>query len=281
MKGANRSTIGNMTKGANGDVWTRLDNALATQTDNFGATKVKAHLTLGDVVAGTISFGQYVGNGLADIAAEAAALKHQPDIPLVNFAQKSFATCVLLNFRLAAIEAHVWHVAALSQVPEPLLPPLPILSDLQAARDDALTRLKASRHKLYRRDGRLYCARCQKRKILAKSHLWASTPCLPPTSTDDTDTPQTPPHDDATDEVQRVQRRDDDIASQQHCAPSRLDIDDYDCHDIDRAIADEASFHADADTSAAAEQAAFDEPPEDPHPTCTVSAAKRIRKQHN
>ena len=180
--------------------------------------------------------------------------------------------------------------------------PLPILSDLQVARDDALTRLKASRHKLYRRDGRLYCARCQKRKILAKSHLWATTPCLPPTSTD-TDTSQPSPHEHAVDVIifepdaqvhvddmcdrptePQVQQRDNDSdhdKALQQCVAPRHDIDDDDCYDIDRAIDDEASLHADLDVAVTMEHGAFEEPPEDPHPTCTVSAAKRIRKQYS
>ena len=301
VKGSHPDCIQRMQGGRNGDLWVRLAEQTAAQGAAFAATKVRAHQTLQHVVARELTFKEYLGNGLADVAADVAADICQPERALVDFAQKSFANCVLLNLRLAAIEAHCWHAAALQQVPVPIFAPVPLATDLEAARAAALGKIKASRHSLYRRNGLLYCAHCQKRKILAKSHLWSSASCVPrPNRPDPNDLGGEPAaeqnighcHADAqpvaaseashtaTDPslLPFAERRalfelarPNDAAPRPSGSRAENEPPSNDDFNLDRAIEDEAEFIADE----------FPPPmlPEDELvATCTVSAAKRARQ---
>ena len=135
VKGSGQGSLPKMIRSQNGDVWLPLSEQLArSRRLEDGATKVKAHQTLAQVRQGSIAFKDYIGNGLADIGAGLAAECNQQQQPVVESVQKSFATCVLLNLRLAAIEAHVWQTEAKRQVPVPVLLPLPVVQVAPVAR---------------------------------------------------------------------------------------------------------------------------------------------------
>ena len=254
VRGASEHSIARMSAGANGDVWTMLKGALDMQRQGLSATKVRAHQTLREVAAGVLTFEQYLGNGFADIAADVSAVANQPEQPLVEYSQSSFSLCFLLNMRLAAIEAHVWHVASSSRVPAPLLPPLPLSTDMDAARAHSLSKIRASGHALYKRGRFLVCSRCQRRKLATKAHLWLTTPCIraqpPPPAADTRADPQ-------------------EIATLA-LAESRQTSEPDDDFDLDAALEDEAEFEFQ-------ERGAEPQPEE---PLVSVSAARSARRQY-
>ena len=162
VRGSSPLHIHRMQQGRNGDVWCSLSSALArAQNQQLSATKVRAHQTLAEVVQGQLNFGDYFGNVCADVPASVAADLHQQQQQVtLEFVQRSFALCVLMNLRLAAMQAHAWHAAARLEVPVPTFPPMPLLSDLHASQEVATFKLRRSNHQLRRRGDKLYCDMC-------------------------------------------------------------------------------------------------------------------------
>ena len=104
--------------GANGDIWCSLD-AESKKRFQLLPSKVKSHCTLSCVQAGLLTFHQYVGNGLADIAAGAAAEIYQQQTPVLREAERWFGIGMSVNKRLACIEARCWLAASAKKIPDP------------------------------------------------------------------------------------------------------------------------------------------------------------------
>ena len=111
-------------------MWCELDTQLR-QRPSLEPRKVKAHLTLQEVLEGTISFDNYVGNGVADAVATAAANHFEEPPPVLRAAEKDFGIAVMLSKRLACIEAACWEAAAAKEVAKPTFPPLPSLINVE------------------------------------------------------------------------------------------------------------------------------------------------------
>ena len=68
---------------------------------------------------------------------------------------------ILVNLRLAGIEAHWWVLTSKLRVPKLEFPHMPLLGDMQAALQAADFKMKRAKHELYRLGNRLVCAGCQ------------------------------------------------------------------------------------------------------------------------
>ena len=163
--------------GSNGDVWVSL-GAQLDRHPGLLPTKVKAHTTLDDVVAGTIPFEHYFGNGLADVAAGCAAEIFQEQEPVLREAERWFGIAIGLNWRIATIEARCWQAAAAAKVPLPILPPIPEVLPRSVVKQHALQALKDSQHRLYRFKNGFACARYQRWRSYTKSHTWPAISCV-------------------------------------------------------------------------------------------------------
>ena len=177
VQGASANRNDQMSQGKNGDLWCVLREQFSLNPD-IAVSKVKAHLTLSHVLDGAISFESYLGNGLADLAAGIAADSFQQQQATIEYAQKSFSMCVLICLRLAAIEAHCWHVTSLLLVPVPTFDPLPVVEEAERSLLEATQTLRRSRHALYHVGRWMVCAKCQKRRVIAKAHLWPGIACI-------------------------------------------------------------------------------------------------------
>ena len=124
VQGSRGPRLAARSAGANGDVWCDLSDQLKRHPGLL-PHKVKAHCSLADVKMGIISFADYLGNGFADVTAGVAAELFQEDLPACLEAERASGLAVLLNLRLAAIEARCWSIAAAEMVADPALPELP------------------------------------------------------------------------------------------------------------------------------------------------------------
>ena len=106
-----------LTKGANGNIWSQLDQHLQ-DTHIPTANKVKAHCNLNDVSEGKIGLEDYICNGSADILAGLAAEANEAENETL---QENLAH--LLCSRLASIDALAQkHLETNNtQAPEPII----------------------------------------------------------------------------------------------------------------------------------------------------------------
>ena len=146
--GSFRSAITTRCQGANGDVWCELQAQLAASPDLSGANKIKAHQTTECVRMGKLTSEQYLGNGLADVAAVVAGEIFQESATILTSAEADFGLAVLLNLRLATIEAHCWIVAASKRVPRPVFPDLPKIEEDDVPLAGARKKLRSIGHRL-------------------------------------------------------------------------------------------------------------------------------------
>lgn len=176
VQGARAAKVAFRKAGPTGDVWCALDEQL--QRHRIAPEKVKAHTSLQDVISGHISFGDYFGNQLADLAAGVAATIFQEQLPAIQNAEKCFGLAVQLNLRLAAIEARCWSVAAAELVPAPQLPEVPEAVSPSGARAIAVSNIIAAGHKLYRFRTGFACAGCQRWRAHQHSRRRLTLPCV-------------------------------------------------------------------------------------------------------
>ena len=179
VRGAQASARRSRSSGANGDIWVSLYTQLDGARRLEGPSKVKAHQSLDAVINGDIAFEQYLGNSLADIAADLAGLKFQEPPPVVQEAERAFGTCVLVCKRLAAIEAACWHASSRVMVPAPVFEAVPEVPDIVEAMATARSKFAATEHRLYAFKAGLACHRCQQYRSTGKAHQWSRLRCLP------------------------------------------------------------------------------------------------------
>ena len=180
VSGALQSSRPSRCAGANGDVWCALDAQLRASPDLPGASKIKAHQSLECVHNGKLTFAQYLGNGLADVAAGVAAEVFQESAAILTAAEADFSLAVMLNLRLATIEATSWAAATSKLVPRPVLPGLPVLETFEVSLADAQRRMRGSGHQLFKFKAGHSCLRCQRYRSLGRAYMWARLPCIRP-----------------------------------------------------------------------------------------------------
>ena len=176
-------------------MWCELQAQLAGSPDLSGANKIKAHQTIECVRMGKLTFEQYLGNGLADVAAVVAGEMFQEPATILTSAEADVGLAVLLNLRLATIEAHCWIAAASKRVPRPLFPNLPTIEEDVVPLARARKKLRSIGHRLYPFKSGLQCLRCQKYRSHGRSHMWTKIPCIrtTPSSSMCASTPATTP----------------------------------------------------------------------------------------
>ena len=163
-------------RGDNGDVWCPLFEEL-NSAGLLCPQKVKAHCSVADINSGRISMIDYFGNGLADVAANVAALTKQEPVPALQAAEKYVGIAVLLCLRLSSIEAHCWAHMAAARVPRPVQSPLPDVLEVEVAREASSFKLRQSGHKLYSFRNGFACRNCQRWRSASKASFWTEAPC--------------------------------------------------------------------------------------------------------
>ena len=176
VHGAQQAARGARSKGANGDTWCVLYDALAN-SGLGGAQKMKAHCTVQDIREQKISFHYDFGTGLADVAADVAAMVVQEAPPVLHAVDRFTGLAILMCMRLATIEAHAWTFMSSTSVPRPVQPPLPDILQAETAKAPAAATHVDSGHQLYKFRSGYACRRCQRWRGASKAAYWMRTPC--------------------------------------------------------------------------------------------------------
>ena len=162
-------------RGKNADLWASLGQALLVRAGTFHVNKVPAHMTVDDVVAGTIGLQQFIGNSYADAAAGRVA-----DLNQVPGADK-----IEHEWRLA--EGRLLHKRILAATKEAILgaPAFPRNSgsNLIVARQTLADRLqeeaKQNGHTIKLTEERAACRQCCQCSPLGTASAWTSLCCKP------------------------------------------------------------------------------------------------------
>ncbi len=167
-------------RGGNGDLWSRLATANKARGVGVDIRKVQAHAPPNEVLDGSRSFGEYMGNHVADSAAGAAAEAALDRNDAARRVELWERRAFWIARRLAAIEA--WHWAndpgQRYAPPEPLGPWTPPVEE--AVRDELVERVVVGNgHRLTKMGTRMFCIRCHRRRDRQNHHFWMKTVCRP------------------------------------------------------------------------------------------------------
>ena len=160
---------------SNYDLW-RIAYKALEESHAPPPIKVKAHTTLEQVAEGSVSVQDYIGNGMADALAGAAAFLAAEPSPVQTFARRNAALAFHICVRIAIVEgvAHRlrqlendWEVLKAGQV-----------VSCKAASQEISTAIEASGHVLRRHTrGRLMCSNCQVVKTALQFGYWIKNQC--------------------------------------------------------------------------------------------------------
>ena len=138
--------------------------------------KVKAHLSLEDVLQGTISYHEWLGNAIADALAGAAAWQAADDDLTRATLSRNAALAYSVSMRIAFIEADVARAKELKNQWEVVKAESRLA--MRAATDLVNDRIKMQGHQLRRAGrGKLRCVNCSVSKPVGAAAWWLANPC--------------------------------------------------------------------------------------------------------
>ena len=157
----------------NGALWKCLEASLVKQPW-AKETKVTSHLPYASVLAGDLSLRSYVLNGLADVAAGAAAQFAQPSPAEIEKGKWWFSNAFKVAMRIAIIEAAHWELTPklVAAPAAPVIIDIPMPFALRA-REEAY---KKAGHNLRPRSGLITCTRCRESACKTNVLKWKQ-PC--------------------------------------------------------------------------------------------------------
>ncbi len=172
---------------ANGDGWGAFFDVF--NADEFPSVrKVKAHRSILAVFAGRLSMQEYVGNHLADAAADAAAHVLQPPAWACQHVEHWTGIAYLIARRLSFIEAARWRSIS-RLVPEPSLPEVAVPPSVVETANDVSARIVAMGHVLRDQGSGTRCLLCLEWRHRRFATFWETAPCecafTPETEEDD------------------------------------------------------------------------------------------------
>lgn len=180
--------------GANTDLWQAIE-APGVEARLPAPKWVKSHCTLEDVCAGKLSFEDYFGNGMADVAAGVAAdFVAVPD-QIAKVATRELRIAFLVAIRIGIIEArvahHMHHERCVFQV-RPMAP-APSTKQLALQLSERVAQAGHSLHKFGAKH--LRCHLCGQVKLCSQWKWWQDNVChraKPPPSFTETQLPNEP-----------------------------------------------------------------------------------------
>ncbi len=163
-------------QGTNGALWSRLLDKLQHRGNVCTMRKVKAHLSLADIVRGHGTVEDILGNQVADAAAGAAAERALTDSDHAQTVERWTQRAFKIAQRLAVIECWHWQQEPqLVPVPQPLAQweqPQPYTARKQLEEDVA-----AKGHVLRRVGNQMVCGRCHKKRDVKQYRYWTANQC--------------------------------------------------------------------------------------------------------
>lgn len=163
-------------RGRNGDIWQHLQGVANNVGADLTTRRVPSHARLAAALAGGISPIDFVGNSIADKAAELAVQDEIESNPgyqeLATWESRAF----LATRRIGIIDAYLWtHVVQ----EKPFVEPLPVFAEIDVKRSACdIGELIAGRgHKLTFEGGWTRCTVCRRRRRPKHFLGWAQTEC--------------------------------------------------------------------------------------------------------
>ena len=161
--------------GSNGDGWGTFFD-MYKHEERPPVRKVKAHQSISAVYAGKISMLEYVGNHLADAAADAAAQVLQSRANTCQHVERWTGIAYLIAHRLSFIEAYRWRSIS-RLVPEPVFPEVIEPRSVKQMKCDFEMRIAAMGHVLRDQGAGTRCLLCLQWRHRGLAVFWETTPC--------------------------------------------------------------------------------------------------------
>ena len=236
--------------GSNGDLWGQLGEVFDDQR-HPPIRKVKGHRSIKAVVEGRVSMHEYVGNHLADAAADTAARLLQPGGQACMHVERWTGIAYRIAQRLCFIETSRWR--NLSQhVPAPLLPEVvhpPSIHECQQQVDNAIQHMG---HMLRAQGSGSRCLKCLIWKHRSRLRWFQCQPCSSREAGEQNSAPL--PERSSIDHVLNVAMADLDDPEGTFIVDNEQDEQNW-CEAILAAQDDEATIHAEAFLEAQREEA--------------------------
>ncbi len=161
--------------GANGDLWGALFDVFDPE-EHPAVGKVKGHRSISAVLEGRLSIEAYVGNHLADAAADAAAQLLQPSGAHCMHVELWIGIAYRVAQRLCFIEAARWRDIS-RLVPAPELPRVHRPLTVEEIRHQISSRIAGMGHSVQEQGSGLRCIYCLEWRHRKRCDFFESVPC--------------------------------------------------------------------------------------------------------
>ncbi len=176
---ANEGAIKKAKASPNGDLWTIYDDAARVNGHRMKVSKVDAHQHPSKIITGGMPLDAYIGNHLADAAANAAAERALGQSERAAAVAEWETRAFIIARRLAYVEAWHWRNDSREELlaPEPLPPWQP--PEPAIVRNTLQERIDQQGHQLFRVNDEIACTRCHKKRGANDHRHWTGTTCIP------------------------------------------------------------------------------------------------------